>query len=67
MCFYLIFYPYLIRVISLLAKRVRCVNVDFRPFLPINRGFSPSFSSSFYYYLLLCMLWFLVPMLTLCF
>jgi len=63
-CFHLIFYPRLTGVISLPAERVRCVNADSRPFLPINRGFSPSFSSSFYYYPLLYMLWLLAPMPT---
>jgi len=37
-CFYLIFYPHLTGAISLPAERVRCANVDSRPFLPINRG-----------------------------
>ena len=46
-CFHLIFHPRLIGAISLLAKRVQYVNADFRPFLPINRGFSPSFSFFF--------------------
>jgi len=51
--FYLIFHSRLTGVISLPTKRVRYVNADSRPFLPINRGFFPSFSFFFYYHLLL--------------